>query len=78
MSHTLQWNANRFERTARAVSWTVAAYHADERQVCATGSLHSADSARYWHGRWSGKRSVRRVELAERAIDIAERFIAMG
>jgi hypothetical protein len=78
MSHTLQWNANRFERTARAVSWTVTAYDDHERQVCATGSMQSADNARYWHEYWSGKRFVRRVELAELAIDITERFIAFG
>lgn len=75
MSHTLQWNANRFERTARSTMWTVTAYDAHNRQVYATLPLESADPVRYWHDYWSGKHFVQRVELAELTTDITERFI---
>ncbi|GGT54566.1 hypothetical protein GCM10010271_68050 [Streptomyces kurssanovii] len=77
MSHTLQWNANRFERTARTASWAVTAYDAHDRQVYAALPMESADAIRYWHGYWSGKRFVQRVELAELTIEITERVIAI-
>jgi len=68
-------NANRSGRTGRATFWTVTAYDAHDRQVYATLPLESAAPVRHWHDYWSGKRFVRRVELAELTTDIAERFI---
>lgn len=75
MSHTLQWNANHFDRAARSTMWTVTAYGAHDRRVYATHPLEYADKAREQHDYWSARPFVQRVDLAELTTDITERFI---
>lgn len=76
MSHTVQWDANRFERTARVTTWSIAAYNATGRQIHSTSRLETADVVRTEYRRLNA--SAKRVEITEFVIDVTERFISFG
>ncbi|MFI0596533.1 hypothetical protein [Streptomyces griseus] len=76
MPPTLQWNANRFERTARSVMWTLSA-HSTKDQLTAPLPLEDTSGIRQLHAYWSSQPLVHRIDLEELTTHITERFITL-